>query len=271
MSFKRETVASTAQNAIYEVLRAAVLTVWFIWMQPFLSGKAAEMNVPGAVAWGSLVSIVIMAVAVFALSWWRARSKSEERPQTLPPAPVSPGQDVEAGAKLFPPSVSQSPSPPAIFVGRIHPTVQHLADEHWFELSITVFNGTGREFIIDKTPRGRLIVSEQAMVIPAAIVGEIPPFDGRRRTAMRLRQHLKPEQAAAMKAAIDSGEKVPIMLDGMQIVGTLKLPDRTTKEIGLPLPDGITVGNGVTYGEIIVAQIPPARLTFSGTLGSGSA
>src|SRR5437667_11060868 len=98
MSFARDTVRSSAQRAIYEVVRIGLAYVWITVAQPFLSAKARQIGVPGAVAWGFLASIVLLFGGFFVFDWWRSPKKPgpHEKEPTVGGLAVMPVIHVEA-------------------------------------------------------------------------------------------------------------------------------------------------------------------------------
>jgi hypothetical protein len=87
--FTSETTKASAQQALYDLTRGGVVWLWYQFVWPFLSDKAKAMNVPGAVAWGAVASLLLLyGVFLFGASIWsRVRPKplsaSEDNRPTL--------------------------------------------------------------------------------------------------------------------------------------------------------------------------------------------
>src|SRR5438046_2623311 len=72
MSFTRDTARASAQKAVYDILKAVLLYIAWRIVKPWLAERAVAMNVPGAIAWATLMVIVVGSVCVFFFDWWRA-------------------------------------------------------------------------------------------------------------------------------------------------------------------------------------------------------
>ena len=71
MSFTRDTIRVSAQTAIYDLCRAGFLLV-VLSARPWLETQATAMGVPGAVAWSTLLLLVLAFASIFVYDWWRS-------------------------------------------------------------------------------------------------------------------------------------------------------------------------------------------------------
>jgi hypothetical protein len=87
MSFTKDTLRSSAQRAIYDVVRAGLLYVFLTWARPWLTEQAETLNIPGAVAWATLLLVVLAFAGVFVFDWWRAGRRQNPDRVTGHPSP----------------------------------------------------------------------------------------------------------------------------------------------------------------------------------------
>lgn len=108
MSFTRDTARVSAQTAIYDILRGGVLYVALVWVWPWLTARAAAMNIPGAVAWSGLVLVVAIFVGVFLFDWYRADKKLKPKPLQLPEVAIFTHDSAIKSNPLLPGRIEQA-------------------------------------------------------------------------------------------------------------------------------------------------------------------
>jgi hypothetical protein len=83
MGFTRDTTRTSAQQAIYDVIKAGFAAMWLIWGRESLSSLAVSylgMSVRAGLAWGVVAAIVLAFVSFFFYEWWRSRESGQIAP-----------------------------------------------------------------------------------------------------------------------------------------------------------------------------------------------
>lgn len=258
MAFHRDAARNAALSAIYDVLKVAAVSVWVLWMQPRISGIASSMNVPGAVAWGSLVSILFALAGLFLFDWWRARETNA--------APVA---EPVAQPGVFSPTVTQLPpitgddlvkSVYGRHVGVSLASVFSDDDSKYVEFSFFGFNGS-RERISVRV-EGKLLYDAWA-VIPWTThePREVEPLS---EFLVGVRMVPNPEMATKIKEAIEAGSRVEFGLSRLHIIMTTAggANGRLDKPAAVQCFKGIQVSRTIAAK----AELTIGKVTMSGGL-----
>ena len=161
-----------------------------------------------------------------------------------------------------PPELTQSPGPPPLYVGRIEPAMDHVLSERWFDLTFTLFNGTGCELVIDQILRGFLRVDEQLLKIPPSMP-QAPSPSGRE-IQFTVRQFLPEGLAQAIGTKVNDGTATAVMFSDLRIVGTIKHHSREPEQIDIPIPDGVNIVRRIACGLAIVFRVGGGAVNISG-------